>query len=333
MLEDLYTKTEYVNPLCTGCSILKKDKPCYGHLDYETEEPFVDILFITDSLKWEYFGATPATDEEIEAIKSIPILSKYNYTFTASVKCPDIKDQDMSTKDKHICREHLYNAVRHLKPKLIIPLGNLAFKMLTKKSGIQSKHGKTFEFEGIKVVPTFHLTQVFLEPQLVKYLHEDITNAVIKYLDEDNRDAKINYTVIVNKNSLVDYDWLTDTDKTIAIDIETTGLDFLRDKIMTVAISWGEETLVIPYLHKDVSFTDEELFLFRTFLRMVMSNKNNKKVLHNASFDLKFLMQLGVEKFENIYDTQLMHHSVDENRSHALKELVKERFVEYVEEL
>lgn len=331
-LENLYKKT--CNSICQECSQLDLNHAYHTYLDYENYIGIenVDVLFLTDSIRNDYVGPTPFKEDEAEIFTYLPGLGKYNVVVLSAIKCSDIQEKTLTTKDMDLCRNHLATTIEVVKPKLIIPLGNLAFKMLTKKSGIQDKHGKTFDYEGIKVVPTFHPLTIILEPQYRPLFVQDVTNAINKYIELDYRERVFPYDVLDNPQDLSDYSWLFDTTKNIAVDIETTGLNFLTDKMMTIAISWGENTIVIPYQHRQVSYTDDELLVIRSFLRMAFQNPNNKKIFQNASFDLKFLLSLGIECI-NVFDTKLMHHSIDENRSHALKELVKEYFPREVEEL
>ena len=63
-----------------------------------------------------------------------------------------------------------------------------------------------------------------------------------------------------------------------------------------------------------------------------MENPAIGKVFHNCKFDLKFLRNWGVEVFNNIHDTQIMHSLVDENKPHGLMDIVKENWASELEE-
>jgi len=56
-LQNLYDghKLGDTNPLCEGCSILEKNKPCHAYLDYEKVSQ-CDVLFLSDSLKYKDWG-------------------------------------------------------------------------------------------------------------------------------------------------------------------------------------------------------------------------------------------------------------------------------------
>ena len=121
-----------------------------------------------------------------------------------------------------------------------------------------------------------------------------------------------------------------DTTKTISCDIETTGLNFLRDKIMTVAFSEGSKSWVVPIDHREVEWSQKEREIVLSLISKVLLNPKNKKVFHNAKFDMKFLKRYGIEVC-NVWDTKLMHHLIDENAPKSLMDLVKIYFPEELE--
>ena len=72
----------------------------------------------------------------------------------------------------------IYNTIRKVKPKLVFACGNLALKMITKKSGIKSKRGSKFVIEvhgeEVNVVPLLHPTSVIIEPENRPLFDQDI---------------------------------------------------------------------------------------------------------------------------------------------------------------
>ena len=124
--------------------------------------------------------------------------------------------------------------------------------------------------------------------------------------------------------------WLADTDEDIAVDTETTGLNFLTDKLNTIAISAKDKNYAIPLLHKDTPWEDTDYIL--NVVKKILENPNNRKVFHNAKFDLKFLHNVGIYP-TNVYDTKLMAHLWNEDVPKSLKELVKLFFPEGIDQL
>lgn len=95
--------------------------------------------------------------------------------------------------------------------------------------------------------------------------------------------------------------------KYIAVDIETTGLDWQSDKIIGVAVYGGGFGKYCTTLTEELTF--------------VLQDSGIGKVFHNANFDLKFL-ERDVEVKGPVIDTLILAQLVDENAdSFKLKDL------------
>jgi hypothetical protein len=337
-LDKLYAghKTHGDNPLCEGCTILEKSKPCHSVMDYEDlkEAP---VLFLSDSLNYRLGTITPFSKAEIALIEDC---YKESYQVAASVKCPSVKEADMSPNNMNLCRTHLEATIEKVKPKLVFPCGNLAMKMLIKKSGITSKRGKSYEYittggHRTIVVPIFHPYSCIKEPRHTVLFRTDIQNAYEKYVLGKTSEGNFKYKVLTKIEEVQALaEELKDSGKTLAVDIETTGLNFLDDLIQTIAISSHEQTWVIPLDHKDSPFRTGETHALSVWalLKNILENPKSKKVFHNAKFDLKFLINYGIHT-KNVWDTKIMHHLLDENMPKSLMDLTKLYFANELENL
>ena len=340
-LENIYSglKGGCSNSLCEGCAILEQSKPLYSHMDYEDLE-LGDTLFVSDSFKYRMGSMLPLSKKERELIESIfPAKAQY----TASVKCPSVKDGDMTPQDMNLCREHLDATIDKVRPRLIFACGNLAMKMLIKKSGITNKRGSSYEFTSKSgylsiVVPIYHPFSVLKEPRH-RYLFEtDIKNAYEKYVLGKKATSNFSYVVATTIEEVEDIAVkLQDTSETVAVDIETTGLNFLTDKIQTISFTAPDQTYVIPLDHKDSPFKRQAFGLVYVdrvwgLVRSILENPKNKKVFHNAKFDLKFLLRHEIHT-KNVWDTKIMHHFVNETAPKSLMDLVKLYFADELENL
>ena len=63
-----------------------------------------------------------------------------------------------------------------------------------------------------------------------------------------------------------------------------------------------------------------------------VENPKNRKVFHNAKFDLKFLIRYGIST-TNVWDTKIMHHFINETAPKSLMDLVKLYFSDELENL
>ena len=334
-LYSLYNSAD-ANDLCTGCSILEQEKPCYSVTDYESLAPN-EVLFLSDSFSYRFGNTTPFSKKEMELFEEVfPNLA----TYSASVKCPSVKEADMSPDNMKLCRKHLDRTIERVKPTLVFVCGNLAMKMLIKKSGITSKRGKSYEYVSendhtCTVVPIFHPYAVIKEPRHRVLFDTDIRNAYDKYVLGKVNTGDFKYTVLTEIEEVRELaESLRDIDETLAMDIETTGLNFLTDIIQTIAISSRGTNWVIPCDHKDSPFRKGEPHYAEMWvnLRRILENPKNKKVFHNAKFDLKFLMNYGIYT-KNVWDTKIMHHFLDENLPKGLMDLVKLYFPTELESL
>lgn len=334
-LLDLYrNRKNCTNPGCTGCSILEKPKAVHAYMDQEKLEPS-DVLFLMDSFRYDGFGVTNLADREQDLFRAYvnPIVK--NYRVSAAVKCPDVREEEMSPNNMELCRKYLDATVEKVKPKLIFTCGNLAMKMLIKKSGITTKRGKTFEFKGIPVIPILHPNSVAMEPKLLNLFVQDVRNGYNKYILKKDKDLIVPYNIIMSLEELRGLEYLADIETNIAVDIESTGLDFKQDSIMTIAISYMDDgqlqQAIIPYIHKESPFSEQDRKEVAIILNKIFNNPKNKKILQNAKFDLKFLYGQGIT-FTNVWDTKLMSHFIREDAPKSLMDLVKQYFPEYLKE-
>jgi len=328
-LRNLFSTSEY--PQCGDCSILSQSKPFYCKLDHNNGLLSNDILFLSESFTSMYGEPTPFRSRELELIQSIlPEDMRRRTTYSASIKCPGVKDGDMSPGNMNICREHLYETLLRVRPKLVFVCGNLAMKMLIKKSGIADKRGSPFPFEHEEfkctVVPIYHPYFVLAEPKH-RYLFEiDIRNSISRIIEKKAK-SDFSYEILDSEEKLFKLQPLYTTDTPVACDIETTGYNFLKDRLNTIAFAHESGNYVIPLEHKD------NLFMMPPWgvIQNVLSNPNNIKVFQNAKFDLKFLYSRGVQAVK-VWDTKIMQHLVNENTPKSLLDLVNMYFPEELEE-
>ena len=149
-----------VPEICNGCSQLRKKKPIHGYQDYVFDEDMQGaggILVLNDSFRWNR-GITPIDGKELGLLlqayeeAGIPESEFKMISHSVCIKCPYVAADDMSTNDMKICRTHLESTIKTVKPKFIICFGNVSMKMLLKKSGIMTKRGNLYDYDGIPVM-------------------------------------------------------------------------------------------------------------------------------------------------------------------------------------
>jgi len=118
--------------------------------------------------------------------------------------------------------------------------------------------------------------------------------------------------------------------KLFSFDLETTGLDFFNDKIISVSVSTGDDSFVVPITLSEaqkkaagITLGDNEIELFKTELKKIFEDSSIQKIGHNIKFDLKFLKTFGISLSKNYFDTLLAEYCLDAaNNALGLKELV-----------
>ena len=318
--------------------------PTHTILDYEYKDSPVDILFISDSAKMFEGEFTAFRPQEYNVIqRELARFSQdWEVAYTTAVKCPNITSENLSTGIKNSCKVHLHDTIDHYKPSLVFACGKVATTLLYGKAKEESKirgkvdtlltGGKT-EF---KVVPIIHPFQVVAEPKNAYLFRTDLENALNNELLGKATEATVDHTLALSISDLdeVRHEFV-DTKLDLAVDIETTGLNFLEDTIHTVSMTLvdrdtGElgRTLVLPIDHREAKLGYKVKGEFMRFICKAMSNKRNRKILQNAGFDLKFLKRYGVDEVHNVFDTKLLQHLYKEDVPKSLADLVYYYFPE-----
>lgn len=304
---------------CQGCSMVLADIPFTCALSHQKNLKPSDVLFVTDSYLPEYFypsifgGYTQAQSIIDRFCKDLGV----KYSVATASKCPT---KDLLTQDIKICRKYLLQDIEIVKPKLIITLGNLAMHMLLGKSGVQNKRGLYFEYEGIPVAPTYSLIDKIFDPVTV-------TNDIYIAINVHVKGAK--------GFKHLDFDLLWDIDDInnrilefalkdkVAVDIESEGLSFLHDKILTVAFTAeGLTTIVIPVHHFE--YTEDGNASLEA-MRPLLEDPCVEKIFQNADFDLKFFMRSGIFP-KNVGDTMMHQFLKDENNPRGLRDMCRRYF-------
>jgi len=275
-------------------------------------------------------------------LAGLDIFNKFKVAMTTAVKCPSITPDNLSPEIRKTCTTHLFDSIERYKPKLVFACGKLATTMLYGKSTLESRvrgkpeYMKTPGGHEFPVVVIKHPYEVVSEPRNSFLFSTDINNAVNNVLLDQATDVQVDYTFAMTVSELNEVrDDFLDSKMDMAIDIETTGLNFLKDTIHTVSMTLIDRdtgelggTLVLPIDHFEAKIPTRTKNTFIKFICQMMSRKDNRKILQNATFDLKFLKRYGVEEVYNVYDTRLLQHLYKEDVPKSLSDLVYYYFPE-----
>lgn len=308
---------------CEDCEQLNKCHIFHNHLS-ELDE--ADILFVLPSYDEEAYYPTIFGDYLDPHDIIVNFCHDLNVTceFTVASKCPT---EELNKRSVDLCRQYLEDDIKQVKPKLIIPMGNLALQMTLKgRSGMKDKRGVLFnrKEDDIPVVPTHSIIDRINDPDLVL---NDIYLAIRIVLKGVKGAKQIEFTRIKSIEELKSR--IAQIEDKCAVDIETEGLDFLNHKILTIAVTDEIGTFVTPVYHKDSYLDGDEVLKAFTDL---LEDESIEKTFHSADFDLRFFMREGI-KPKNIGDTLIMAYLENENRPNALRELTKLYFPDEIDEI
>ena len=335
-LDNLFANEAH--PKCDGCGILKKTlaEHCILETPYEEQR---EVLFVSDFPKISQGEFVPFRPNEYGAI--MHEVKKHglgfdDVAFTASVKCPILKADMISAVDRKICRQHLVDTILKVKPKLIFVCGKLPSLMVFGKAIKESKiRGSVSQVEFTEdftssVCQIFHPWQVVSEPKNRYLFNLDIAQAIKYSLRGEAKKSDFTFEVCDEEEDLVRNLPIFMLGRPIAVDLETTGLNFLKDTIHTIALSTYYQgkvhTIAIPWDHPE----DTAPSLLKEFRKKIVSaiieNRDVPIIFQGGKFDRRFLHLQGIRNIVRMWDTKIMQHLKNEDIPKSLKALVKYYF-------
>lgn len=241
-------------------------------------------------------------------------LSRREVSLLNVVKCRTPDDRPPAKEEIAACTPWLEESLSNTSPNIIVTMGTEATQYILKTKKKISKLRGQVEWSDIykcKVLPTFHPSYVLRNPATTNSFVRDLKKAVEEMGTHDVAKAEAGqYLIIKTKKQVESIREKLKSVDVFSLDLETTGLDFMKDEILGVCISWKEGTGVyIPIQGKGQEW---EEFVY-TFLKEAL-NGPQEKVVHNGKFDLKFLVKKGIEVTGPVFDTMLALYLLDENR-------------------
>jgi len=280
---------------------------------------FIDTLLIDKK------GITPRR----KSVFSLSVVEDESFIAGGLVShnCRPPENRPPKTMEIKCCLPFLLEEIRNISPKIICTLGSVALEAILKRKGISNIRGNIYETEieglKVKVIPTYHPAYVLRRPEypnLKVDFHKDIklVKEVSDNLDYKKEKLPTYYCTTPKVEDILIY---IDKIKKVGLfgyDIETEGFNFLKDRIISIALSCVVQEAIAFYL---IDYTPDEQDKIFAGLKEILESKELLKIGQNLKFDNKFFKTYGIEVKLPLFDTMLAHFLIDENSSHGLKDL------------
>ncbi len=160
---------------CTKCRLANGRK----NVVFGVGNPNADLMFI---------GEAPGRDEDeqgepfvgragqlltdiINAMK----LTRDDVYIANVIKCRPPENRNPEPDELDACRPYIRRQVELIQPKVIVTLGRFGLQSLTEKGyGISAVRGKWLEYNGIKLMPTYHPAYLLRTPAAKKDVWTDM---------------------------------------------------------------------------------------------------------------------------------------------------------------
>ncbi len=160
---------------CTKCRLAgTRTQVVFG-----TGNPNADLMFI---------GEAPGRDEDVQGkpfvgragqlltdiIKAMKLTREDVYIANV-IKCRPPENRNPEPDELEACRPFIRRQIELIKPKVIVTLGKFAMQSLTGKAhAVSAARGQWTDYEGIKVMPTYHPAYLLRTPSAKKDVWNDM---------------------------------------------------------------------------------------------------------------------------------------------------------------
>jgi len=165
---------------CTRCKLHKQGRK---QIVFGVGSPTADLMFV---------GEAPGADEDFQGIPFVgragqlltKMIEAMGFTrddvYIANViKCRPPENRNPEPDEIDSCEPFLLRQIAAIEPKVIVALGSFAAKTLLKtQSPISRLRGRVYDYQGAKLVPTFHPSYLLRSPGQKREAWEDLKLAL-----------------------------------------------------------------------------------------------------------------------------------------------------------
>jgi uracil-DNA glycosylase family 4 len=173
---------------CTRCKLHRLGR---RQIVFGVGNPSADLMFV---------GEAPGGDEDIQGIPFVgragQLLTKIieaigltrDQVYIANViKCRPPDNRNPEPDEVETCEPFLFQQIDRIEPKVIVALGTFAARALLKtQEPISRLRGRTYNYRGAKLIPTFHPAFLLRSPERKRDVWEDMKRVRALLQDGDN---------------------------------------------------------------------------------------------------------------------------------------------------
>lgn len=216
---------------------------------------------------------------------------------------PPNNNLDAARPNKFQAYAALHDRIRRVNPRVIVAAGETPLEFFGKQ-GISNWRGSCFEWNGIKVVPTFHPAFIMRVPDMWRFCVEDLRFAFRK-AETWPTSAPVYYTINPPASQFDAWCRAIPDGSEVSIDLETT-MDFGATTHVGLAYKAREATVI--------DMEEEYLLPLLRLLKRPMQWVGQNVVM----FDSIRLHELGAPLLTATADIMLAHHLLQSPAPHDL---------------
>ena len=161
---------------CHLCDLSKsRTQSMSGRGDTNTQVMIIDfsVSQAQDSNNDYYSGRSgEILKNMIENVLKLRVDDVY---YTHAIKCKPLNSNTPSPSEFNTCSGYLFSQVEFIKPKVIVTLGEQAYKSVTSdEESFENIRGHIIDFNEYKLVPIYHPSHLLRNPELKKITLNDL---------------------------------------------------------------------------------------------------------------------------------------------------------------
>jgi uracil-DNA glycosylase family 4 len=160
---------------CHLCDLSKSRRQSMGGFGNQNADLMIIDFSISqtqDSTNSYYAGRSGETLKNM--IENVINLDVNDVFLTHCIKCKPLNSNKPSPSEWDSCKSYLFAQIEFIKPKVVVTLGNDAYKHLTQDDNFENVRGHMINFKEYKLVPIYHPGFLLRNPDLKKITLNDL---------------------------------------------------------------------------------------------------------------------------------------------------------------